>query len=64
MKQIHAGIETNASTDPVDFIAKAGIVYRSMESFYHPIEGWRVSLDHGIVCCDENNKTITYYSKL
>lgn len=63
MKQVFENIVTNASTDPVDFIKQIGLPYNSIESFYHPVDGWRVSLDNGIVYCDEDKKTITYYSK-
>ncbi len=58
--QIFENIITNASKDPEDFIKQAGISYRSIESFYHPIHGWRIALDTGIVYCNEKQKTITY----
>ena len=61
MKQVF-NIETNTGTDPEVFVKQAGIPFRSIQSFYHPEQGWLISLDHGLVTCDEKNKTITYHN--
>ena len=62
-KQTFEDIHTSINTDPEQAVLKAGIKYRSIESFYHPDRGWTIALDTGLVNCDEKSRTITFYKE-
>ena len=57
-------MKTSVSTIPEDIVKQAGVPYRSIDSFYHPITGWRIATDTAIISCNEEKQEVIVQSSI